>query len=134
MTARASRFRSRSIAAGSPQRLAAPRRARHNSDPRTLYPEIGSEGQSNTRRQGMGRARHPMNHAPAPIVGRLAPSPTGGLHLGHARTFLLAWLAARTVGGRVVLRIEDIDAGRVRPGMAEQAVVDLRWLGLDWDE
>jgi len=75
-----------------------------------------------------------MNRPLTPIVGRLAPSPTGGLHLGHARTFLLAWLAARTGDGRVVLRIEDIDAGRVRPGMAEQAVADLRWLGLDWDE
>jgi glutamyl-tRNA synthetase len=73
-----------------------------------------------------------MSHRP--IVGRLAPSPTGGLHLGHARTFLLAWLAARWKGGRVVLRIEDIDAGRVRPGMTEAALLDLRWLGLDWDE
>ena len=48
------------------------------------------------------------------VVGRLAPSPTGGLHLGHARTFLIAWLAARHAGGRVVLRIEDLDASRVR--------------------
>jgi glutamyl-tRNA synthetase len=68
------------------------------------------------------------------VVGRLAPSPTGGLHVGHARTFLLAWLRARGAGGRVVLRIEDLDAGRVRSGMAEQAIADLRWLGLDWDE
>src|SRR5581483_11647463 len=80
------------------------------------------------------RSDERMNRPLTPIVGRLAPSPTGGLHLGHARTFLLAWLAARTGDGRVVLRIEDIDAGRVRPGMAEQAVADLRWLGLDWDE
>jgi glutamyl-tRNA synthetase len=71
---------------------------------------------------------------PDPIIGRLAPSPTGGLHLGHARTFLLAWLAARARGGRVVLRIEDIDASRVRHGMAEAALLDLAWLGLDWDE
>jgi len=69
-----------------------------------------------------------------PIVGRLAPSPTGGLHLGHARTFLIAWLAARTAGGRVVLRMEDLDASRVRPGAAAGAIADLRWLGLDWDE
>ncbi len=72
--------------------------------------------------------------SPTPIVGRLAPSPTGGLHLGHARTFLLAWLAARSAGGRVILRVEDIDTTRVRPGMAEAAMADLRWLGLDWDE
>jgi glutamyl-tRNA synthetase len=66
--------------------------------------------------------------------GRLAPSPTGGLHLGHARTFLVAWLAARHAGGRVILRIEDLDASRVRAEARETALVDLRWLGLDWDE
>src|SRR5438270_3219783 len=72
---------------------------------------------------------------PAPmVIGRLAPSPTGGLHLGHARTFLLAWLAARQAGGRVILRIEDIDATRVRPEAIAGALIDLRWLGLDWDE
>jgi glutamyl-tRNA synthetase len=69
-----------------------------------------------------------------PTVGRLAPSPTGGLHLGHARTFLIAWLAARSRGGRIVLRIEDIDASRVRPQAAAGQLADLRWLGLDWDE
>ncbi|HEX8199679.1 MAG TPA: tRNA glutamyl-Q(34) synthetase GluQRS [Isosphaeraceae bacterium] len=67
-------------------------------------------------------------------VGRLAPSPTGGLHLGHARTFLIAWLAARRAGGRILLRIEDLDATRVRPEAAAGAIADLRWLGLDWDE
>ncbi len=67
-------------------------------------------------------------------VGRLAPSPTGGLHLGHARTFLLAWLSARSDGGKVILRIEDIDASRVRSPAVEWALADLRWLGLDWDE
>src|SRR4051812_7371747 len=71
---------------------------------------------------------------PSPPTGRLAPSPTGGLHLGHARTFLLAWLAARARGGRVVLRIEDLDASRLRPEAIPGALVDLRWLGLDWDE
>ena len=68
-----------------------------------------------------------------PLAGRLAPSPTGGLHVGHARTFLVAWLAARARSGRIVLRIEDIDASRVRPGASEAAIDDLRWLGLDWD-
>jgi glutamyl-tRNA synthetase len=67
-------------------------------------------------------------------IGRLAPSPTGGLHLGHARTFLIAWLAARSQGGRVLLRIEDLDASRVRAEARPTALVDLRWLGLDWDE
>jgi len=69
-----------------------------------------------------------------PTVGRLAPSPTGGLHLGHARTFLVAWLAARAEGGRVVLRVEDLDRSRVRDEAVRGSVDDLRWLGLDWDE
>ncbi len=67
-------------------------------------------------------------------IGRLAPSPTGGLHVGHARTFLAAWLAARHRGGKMILRIEDLDASRVRPGLAQAAIEDLLWLGLDWDE
>ncbi|MBM4070033.1 MAG: tRNA glutamyl-Q(34) synthetase GluQRS [Planctomycetes bacterium] len=68
------------------------------------------------------------------IKGRLAPSPTGAQHLGNARTYLAAWLSARSRGGTLVLRIEDIDSPRVKPGAAEQAIDDLRWLGLDWDE
>ena len=68
------------------------------------------------------------------VVGRLAPSPTGGLHVGHARTFLIAWLAARSAGGRVILRIEDIDRSRVRPGAIQGMIADLLWMGLDWDE
>jgi glutamyl-tRNA synthetase len=67
-------------------------------------------------------------------VGRLAPSPTGAQHLGNARTYLIAWLRARSRGGRVLLRIEDIDSPRVKPGAAEQVCEDLHWLGLDWDE
>lgn len=66
--------------------------------------------------------------------GRLAPSPTGGLHLGIARTSLCAWLRARKTGGSLVLRIEDIDTPRVVPGSAAAIMEDLRWLGLDWDE
>jgi glutamyl-tRNA synthetase len=67
-------------------------------------------------------------------VGRLAPSPTGAQHVGNARTYLLAWLSIRSRGGRVILRMEDIDSPRVKRGAAEQAREDLRWLGLDWDE
>jgi glutamyl-tRNA synthetase len=67
-------------------------------------------------------------------TGRLAPSPTGAQHVGNARTYLIAWLAARSRGGKVVLRIEDIDSPRIKPGAAEEACDDLRWLGLDWDE
>jgi glutamyl-tRNA synthetase len=76
---------------------------------------------------------HPTN-ATFEVVGRLAPSPTGAQHVGNARTYLLAWLAARSRGGRVVLRMEDIDSPRVKRGAAEQAIDDLLWLGLDWDE
>ncbi len=64
---------------------------------------------------------------------RLAPSPTGALHLGNARTFLLTWLHARTVGERLVFRMEDLDGPRIKQGAAEQAIEDLRWLGLEWD-
>jgi glutamyl-tRNA synthetase len=71
--------------------------------------------------------------APISIVGRLAPSPTGAQHIGNARTYLIAWLSARSRGGRVVLRLEDIDSPRIKAGAAEQACADLRWLGLDWD-
>ncbi len=66
--------------------------------------------------------------------GRYAPSPTGALHLGNLRTALLAWLFARHAGGAFVLRVEDLDLPRVRPGAAAQMLADLRWLGLDWDE
>ncbi len=70
--------------------------------------------------------------APAP-VGRLAPSPTGYLHLGHARSFLLAWWRARAGGGRIVLRIDDLDGPRCREEFARALIEDLGWLGLDWD-
>jgi glutamyl-tRNA synthetase len=67
------------------------------------------------------------------VVGRLAPSPTGAQHVGNARTYLIAWLSARSRSGRVLLRIEDIDSPRTRAGAAAGAIDDLRWLGLDWD-
>ena len=66
--------------------------------------------------------------------GRFAPSPTGLLHLGNARTALLAWLDARAGGGTFVMRVEDLDRARVQPGAEAQQLDDLRWLGLDWDE
>ena len=64
---------------------------------------------------------------------RLAPSPTGALHLGNARTFLITWLLARRLGWRVILRVEDLDGPRIKPGADRQAVADLKWLGIDWD-
>lgn len=68
------------------------------------------------------------------VRGRYAPSPTGTTHLGNASTALLAWLSARAGGGAFVLRLEDLDRLRVVPGSAESIILDLRWLGLDWDE
>jgi glutamyl-tRNA synthetase len=65
--------------------------------------------------------------------GRFAPSPTGDLHVGNLRTALLAWLFARSAGARFLVRMEDLDAGRVRPGAAERQLEDLAALGLDWD-
>lgn len=66
-------------------------------------------------------------------IGRLAPSPTGHLHLGNAWAFLCAWLGVRSQGGRLVLRIEDIDPQRSRDEYAAALCEDLAWLGLDWD-
>src|SRR5262249_32285237 len=71
--------------------------------------------------------------ATIPAVGRLAPSPTGAQHVGNARTYLIAWLSARSRGGRLLLRIEDIASPRIKPGATEAILADLRWLGLDWD-
>jgi glutamyl-tRNA synthetase len=64
-------------------------------------------------------------------VGRIAPSPTGRLHLGHARTFLIAYWHTLSRGGVLHLRIDDLDAGRLRPGMVDATLEDLEWLGLE---
>lgn len=66
-------------------------------------------------------------------IGRLAPSPTGRLHIGNAYAALAAWLSARSRGGRLVLRIEDIDRPRCKAGADTAIMEDLRWLGLEWD-
>ncbi|MFY0564571.1 tRNA glutamyl-Q(34) synthetase GluQRS [Archangium lansingense] len=66
--------------------------------------------------------------------GRFAPSPTGRIHLGNARSALLGWLQARAAGGQFLLRIEDLDRARCKPQFLEDLYRDLRWLGLDWDE
>ncbi|MDR1242571.1 MAG: tRNA glutamyl-Q(34) synthetase GluQRS [Deltaproteobacteria bacterium] len=68
------------------------------------------------------------------LRGRLAPSPTGLLHLGNAWAFLCAWLGARSTGGSLVLRLEDIDRNRSKEEFAGALQEDLLWLGLDWDE
>jgi glutamyl-tRNA synthetase len=66
--------------------------------------------------------------------GRLAPSPTGYLHLGHAMTFWRAQERAREAGGTLILRVEDLDGVRCRPEFREAIAEDLRWFGLQWDE
>ncbi len=68
------------------------------------------------------------------VVTRFAPSPTGYLHIGGARTALFNWLWARHTGGKFILRIEDTDIKRNTPTATRQVIDDLRWLGLDWDE
>lgn len=72
--------------------------------------------------------------SPGSYRGRLAPSPTGYLHLGHGRTFWVAWQRARNSGGGLVFRNEDLDRQRCRPEFAQAMYDDLHWLGLDWDE
>lgn len=77
---------------------------------------------------------NPARPAAQRETGRLAPSPTGYMHLGNAWAFWLAWLDARSVGGQVVLRMEDIDPARSRDEYAEALREDLSWLGINWDE
>lgn len=70
---------------------------------------------------------------PRPRRTRLAPSPTGSLHLGHARSFLLTWALARTQGWEILLRLEDLDRERVKPGSIDETRATLDWLGLQCD-
>jgi glutamyl-tRNA synthetase len=72
--------------------------------------------------------------AAARYRGRIAPTPTGYLHLGHGRTFWTAYRRARERGGALVFRNEDLDAQRCRPEYAAAMYEDLHWLGLEWDE
>src|SRR5438445_3286939 len=66
--------------------------------------------------------------------GRLAPSPTGYLHLGHGRTFWVAWQRACAAHGKLIFRNEDLDYQRCKPEFVRAMYEDLHWLGLDWDE
>lgn len=67
------------------------------------------------------------------VIGRFAPSPSGRMHLGNALSALLSWLSAKSQGGQIVLRIEDLDPARSRQEYAQQIMEDFRWLGLLWD-
>lgn len=68
-----------------------------------------------------------------PVIGRLAPSPSGEMHLGNAFAALLAWLSARSQGGQVLLRLEDLDLPRCPARFSQGVMEDFHWLGLDWD-
>jgi len=74
-----------------------------------------------------------VDSTPSSYVGRLAPSPTGYLHLGHVRTFWLATERARRAGGRLLMRIDDLDYDRCKPIYTQGALEDLAWLGLEWE-
>src|SRR5258706_10662379 len=76
----------------------------------------------------------PRPFARLPYRGRLAPSPTGHLHLGHARTFWVAQERARASGGALILRIEDLDPERCRSEFVSSILEDLRWFGFQWQE
>jgi len=103
-------------------------------NPPPISAALGQQASEPADRGGDREVASQMDRQTSRVVGRLAPSPTGRLHLGNAWAFLLAWLAARAAGGRVVLRLEDIDPERSRPEFAAGILCDLRWLGLDWDE
>ena len=74
-----------------------------------------------------------MSQATTKPTGRFAPSPSGRMHMGNLWSCLLAWLSARSAGGRMVLRLEDLDPDRCRREYCDQVMKDLEWLGLDWD-
>ena len=85
---------------------------------------MATENDTNTQRPA----------APKRVVGRFAPTPSGRMHLGNVASCLAAWLSARAAGGRMVLRIEDLDPRAQSREAARLIMDDLHWLGLDWDE
>ena len=107
--------------------------------PAGLWAERAVYGTGGLRRKAAGgrsfrfMATHAEGTRSDQAVTRLAPSPTGALHLGNARTFLVNWALARRRGWRVLLRIEDLDTPRVKTGAIDATVDILAWLGLDWD-
>lgn len=82
----------------------------------------------------MSKHSEPDLATPGWYRGRLAPTPTGDMHVGHARTFVAAWRRAVDAGGGVVLRVEDLDPLRCRAEYADRAIEDLEWLGVGWSE
>jgi glutamyl-tRNA synthetase len=96
-----------------------------------FLPDVRPARQLHLRRALSARA---SAAAAGPVRVRFAPSPTGNLHVGGARTALFNYLFARSKGGRFVLRIEDTDLQRSTRQSEEAVLADLSWLGLDWDE
>src|SRR5215469_4682937 len=96
--------------------------------PRASLAALGSRGRRMlSTRPRIGRAM------PQPVVTRFAPSPTGYLHIGGARTALFNWLFAKHTGGSFLLRIEDTDRERSTPEAVDAILKGMEWLGLDWD-
>src|SRR4051794_12286081 len=83
--------------------------------------------------QNLPPRHNPISMSDTTVVTRFAPSPTGYLHVGGARTALFNWLLARRLGGRFLLRIEDTDLARSTQQACDQLLEDLKWLGLHWD-
>ncbi|MBW3653001.1 MAG: tRNA glutamyl-Q(34) synthetase GluQRS, partial [Actinobacteria bacterium] len=135
LPARSGRLGVRPPDGGAPRERAAgddERRDRRGSRRRAPAGERRADRRRLPTLRAPGRA-HALSLPPANATGRYAPSPTGTLHLGNLRTALLAWLFARSQNARFLMRIDDLDSGRVRPGVAEQQLADLAALGLDWD-
>ena len=106
-----------------------------SSAPHTASSRGFAKGRSKVSRQRRrSRTRAAMVAEGADVRVRFAPSPTGSLHVGGARTALFNWLKARQTGGKFVVRIEDTDQARSTRESEESMLADLRWLGLDWDE
>ncbi len=113
--------------------------ARIGSDqPRDCLIEIGfgvdERGHDRREASTIAAAAQPFSSTPMDLVFRFAPSPNGYLHLGHALSALINFEMARAVGGRFLLRIEDIDATRCRPEFEQAIYEDLSWLGITWEQ
>ena len=97
--------------------------------------DTSAAGPSPTEASAAGTSSTETTPAPTkPVRCRIAPAPTGYLHVGNARTALFSWLFARSHGGTFVLRIEDTDRKRSTDEAIDIVIESLRWLGLDWDE
>ena len=107
---------------------------RHDSEPAPLHSALAWAPPLLPRARLTTTASMPSSPPPLDVRCRFAPSPTGTLHVGGARTALFNWLKARNEGGKFVIRIEDTDTARSTRESEDSMVKDLRWLGLDWDE